>query len=285
MKGLSISGNLLSWKLAKEKPSPIFVKSFIGVSKGGFVFSGLRCFIECQVKYLCIALRTKRICITSDHEKCDGKSKSSRTYLEERKMLIDVGLVEDALMKILSLRRSIASMEFYRFYSSSLLIIYEGDTVLSTKDFKAPKGSHSKIKLGLMENGDNISSKSCAPTPTTQSFPKKSSPKISPVLSTKCKYSPHTSKDPSHVTRIRKSDGPKNELKHSKKVHDTDCKRYSHGDQKELPASKDDVNGVEVRLIDFAHFCSRDQVVHPGADGGFLYGLDQLSALLRSMIC
>uniref|UniRef100_F6ZUQ2 Kinase n=1 Tax=Ciona intestinalis TaxID=7719 RepID=F6ZUQ2_CIOIN len=41
---------------------------------------------------------------------------------------------------------------------------------------------------------------------------------------------------------------------------------------------------VDVRLIDFAHYCFHDHVVHPGPDGGFLFGIDNVIALLGDML-
>jgi len=82
------------------------------------------------------------------------------------------------------------------------------------------------------------------------------------------------------------------EQSRNKKIEPSDDRVLKHGKipsqspitmkKTQSPTCPED--GVEVRLIDFAHFCSRDPVIHPGPDTGFLYGLDKLVELLRAMM-
>lgn len=46
----------------------------------------------------------------------------------------------------------------------------------------------------------------------------------------------------------------------------------------------DNCDTLDVRMIDYAHYCYDDGVLHPGPDRGFLFGLDNLIALLREML-
>lgn len=41
---------------------------------------------------------------------------------------------------------------------------------------------------------------------------------------------------------------------------------------------------VDVRMIDFAHFCFHDDKIHPGPDPGFIFGLDNLIRILNMFV-
>ena len=117
--------------------------------------------------------------------------KALKNKLWTTKPVIDKSLVSSALKKLRCLRNSVAQLTGYRFYSASLLLIYEG-----------------KAKQG---NGFSLQD---------------ASNKASPSFST----------------------------------------------------------DVSVRLIDFAHYCCGDENIHPGPDGGILYGLDNLIMLLDQFL-
>ena len=121
------------------------------------------------------------------------REKALKKKLWTTKPVIDKCLVRSALHKLSQLRESVAQLNSYRFYSASLLFIYEG------KSFSA------KSKLNCQDETGNSS------------------------------------------------------------------RRWFHGE-------------VNVRLIDFAHYCCGDESVHPGPDAGILYGLDNLIKLLGQFL-
>lgn len=61
--------------------------------------------------------------------------------------------------------------------------------------------------------------------------------------------------------------------------HETDCIRGCRND-----SDSNQRDAIDVRMIDFAHYCFCDSTMHPGPDKGFIFGLDNLIILLNDML-
>lgn len=64
--------------------------------------------------------------------------------------------------------------------------------------------------------------------------------------------------------------------------HEMDCVHGLHSDFESHDTNHHDA--IDVRMIDFAHYCFRDNTMHPGPDKSFTFGLDNLIVLLNDML-
>ena len=239
-----------------------------------------------------------------------------------KRNLVDSALVESAVTKLLLLRHAIASLESYRFYSCSMLLIYEGDPEHSiSSDLLVRKTSSSASveqvckfmgagDVVLRHNDDTgnsaLKSQYTDTLRSTKSL-RSDSLQTPPIKSAKQpleQASGAITRDEERSALSKKTGfvptGGEGDTKRMVvTVKQTRGKKLERSNVEKLPPeeaplidpclTKDQnplgqADGVEVRLIDFAHFCSQDPVIHPGPDTGFLYGLDKLLELLRAMM-
>ena len=209
------------------------------------------------------------------------------------------------------LRQAISALDAFRFYSCSLLLIYEGDDVplCDVPDEEVTTPAVFSIDKGDIKSRHyDVTNPICLAL--SQSVSVSNSPRPAKRSTSHAHGSPALSQE--IPTVVNSSDNP-SEAKHekvdvlkigaggdTKKVErSTECisnasseneKDESQSTNKNLlphtarKQKKSPRNDVEIRLIDFAHFCSQDPTIHPGPDGGFLYGIDKLLELLRSML-
>ncbi|XP_076822084.1 inositol hexakisphosphate kinase 2-like [Clavelina lepadiformis] len=255
---------------------------------------------------------------------------------------VDVSLVKCAIAKLRLLRESLSTLCAYRFYSGSVLILYEGDYVC---DYSAPSGDagmNAKLSSKKSQNNGRLASshltknethhqqqihfkaraKSDRPNSLPVAVDKKgsksdvSSPEFyhsmarlvrkidqitnpTETISSKAMRMCNeqiTFSDPNeaidhpvvkgkekrHV--LQKNSGTRRQKlsKSCSSLHNHQAQdRFDDFDQTKV---KDFTEQLDVRVIDFAHYCFQDQDVHPGPDGGFLFGLDNVIDLLKTMI-
>lgn len=221
----------------------------------------------------------------------DEPEQSRLSSLDVNLELIDKRLVNDAINKLSDLRRAVATLEKFRFYSCSLLLIYEGD--VPDVDVEVPD---------VQSCGDNYNdTKKLFTEPSTQQleshiFNNKSVLKtteqvdvLPPVRTT----SNYFDKQKGKSSTVSSSAGDlynDHRLPENKSLtkNSTQTRSFSSTTPIKLTSENDtrssSSSSVDVRLIDFAHFCYQDPVVHPGPDGGFVFGLDKLICLLQTMI-
>lgn len=203
--------------------------------------------------------------------------------------LIDKRLVNDAINKLSDLRRAVATLEKFRFYSCSLLLIYEGD--VPDVDVEVPDVQSCGDNCN---DAKNLFTKPSAHQPESDIFKNKSVSNASeqvdvlPPVRTNSNYF-DKQKEKSSTVSSSAGDLYNNhrlpETKSSMK-DSTETREFSSTTRIKLTSKNNtkSSSSVDVRLIDFAHFCYQDPVVHPGPDGGFVFGLDKLICLLQTMV-
>ena len=240
-----------------------------------------------------------------------------KIIISKNKDCIDLGLVESAVKKLLSLRHVIASLDSYRFYSCSMLFIYEGDSIISSQpakqlDFAKSATVRESGDITQEHNNDvTIPVDLISPDIVSHSGQTILSPPFSSKLPNTLQSEALLQTSRSSALEMGNIDLPKGRSLGSLPVSgggDTtkvpiSCTskenlRDKKGGVKTPPRSPEIASsvfrpeassvctgsGVDVRLVDFAHFCSQDPVVHPGPDSGFLYGLDKLIELFQAML-
>ena len=201
-------------------------------------------------------------------------------------------MIAGALSKLSSLRQAVASLEGFRFYSCSLLLIYEGDIPGVESGSTSVQNCGNSFCYGLKNpkyssksHTDSLSScfSGCSrpkeflrekPLPPVSRQSKKIKPNIASVVTEAgnvngVRSSPAATEDDVEASEFTECSMPTTDLHFKSKL-----------ETKQQTA----VFPVDIRLIDFAHFCYQDPVVHPGPDGGFLYGLDKIITLLQTMV-
>lgn len=195
----------------------------------------------------------------------DGFRQALYQYLHNGKALRR-DLFEPVLNKLRSLKAVLERQASYRFYSSSLLIIYEGQEpegppVLSSGQNAAipqnsPAGPPDSRRGGPCQTGpaqEPPSSQGCGPGPT----PRPPLPQAPPT-----KPDCHSLTPPAAVAP---PPGPAS---------------FPAPQPQRLPL-------VDVRMIDFAHSTFKgfrgDTAVHDGPDRGYVFGLESLVQILESL--
>ncbi|XP_039269646.2 inositol hexakisphosphate kinase 3-like [Styela clava] len=217
-----------------------------------------------------------------------SKSPTKRKNLSS----VDKNLVQQAVKKLIELKNTIESIKSHRFYSSSVLLLYEGDL---SRQWEGERG-------GCSEDNVVITDKSHC-----QKERRKNNEKSSQMdcKETKKRNSHKTSEklEQSHKHKLRNSDSAKHHKektkchfheKHSHKHHgdmdrihsENDSKFTAHEDlkRKHSDVLSNSTDIIEVKMIDFAHYCFHDDEMHPGPDGGFIFGLNCLIGLLNEML-
>lgn len=230
---------------------------------------------------------------------------------------LDYSLLDSAITQLLELRQAVASLISYRFYSGSLLLLYEGDCVeneAAVGDVLKFSNTGSRTKGPLTskhETSDqrkeitnthskNVKHRHGKVGARPKSYPSEriafrvleDSDEVSRIAS--CKFATSSNSSHSKTTQEHASASSKVKQKSvkeitSKKRHRTkscgslaNCFSSSSHDATS-PVKQSPPGAIDIRLIDFAHYCFSDSVVHPGPDGGFLFGIDNLVGLLRKM--
>ncbi|XP_002130401.2 inositol hexakisphosphate kinase 1 [Ciona intestinalis] len=194
--------------------------------------------------------------------------------------LVDRRLVRCTISKLERLREAISKIGNHRFYSCSVLLIYEGQ--LETEDESQTKCAK------IIASGDSNSATASADT-----FERRERPKSVHLHSVfDAEVQQHDTDLDSRITSANsfQKSGGQRQKKHSPKRYRrtnscsslSKCFPGSNSGTSSSPA--DCPPSVDVRLIDFAHYCFHDEVVHPGPDGGFLFGIDNVIALLGDML-
>jgi len=163
-------------------------------------------------------------------------------------------VIRALLQRLSQLRELLASLDSFRFYTSSLLITYDGGVREGTSQpDPVCRNSLSTSSLSLLSGG------SSAP-PRAR----------------------HTS---AHSLRFSASSS-ENKAGPPKRKRSVSC---SHASTRKLEFVKleKSTQCVDVRLIDFAHSTHKglqDSVEHEGPDQGFLFGLENLSSILEAIV-
>merc|ERR1712108_133656 len=161
------------------------------------------------------------------------------------------------LQKLSQLRELLASLDSYRFYTSSLLITYDGGVREGTSqpDPVVCRNSLSTSSLSLLSGG------SSAPPRARHT-------------------SAHSLRFSATSCESLGGRGP------HKRKRSVSCSQA--GARKEdLVQWERNTQCVDVRLIDFAHSTHRglqDSVEHEGPDQGFLFGLENLASILEAIL-
>jgi len=165
-------------------------------------------------------------------------------------------VIRALLQRLSQLRDLLASLDSYRFYTSSLLITYDGGVREGTSqpDPVVCRNSLSTSSLSLLSGGSSA--------PPRARHTSAHSLRFSATSSDSLGAGPHKRKRSVSCSQAgtRKEDLVKWE-------RSTQC--------------------VDVRLIDFAHSTHRglqDAVEHEGPDQGFLYGLENLASILEAIL-
>uniref|UniRef100_A0A1A7Y7N0 Kinase n=1 Tax=Iconisemion striatum TaxID=60296 RepID=A0A1A7Y7N0_9TELE len=189
-------------------------------------------------------------------------------------------LFEPILNKLRGLKAVLERQASYRFYSSSLLIIYEG---------KEPEGP---LVSNPGQNAARPQKTSRAPDPNTQPQPPPDAPREtdtsqSPDQGSLSSQGPgHTAPPPPSPHLPTKSDSfvPRPPSPHSHPNSPSPALGLSS-----LPPAPVSPQPplVDVRMIDFAHSTFKgfrgDTAVHDGPDQGYVFGLESLIQILESL--
>ncbi|KAM8868747.1 inositol hexakisphosphate kinase 1 isoform 1-T7 [Synchiropus picturatus] len=189
-------------------------------------------------------------------------------------------LFEPILNKLRSLKAVLEKQASYRFYSSSLLIIYEGKNPESL--VASTSAQHAAPQKTTMTPPE--SHRSSGPTaPLAQEAPseKASSQTVDP--GTQPPQGPGKATQPPSQPTAIKSDCPPSQqpdLSSSSSHNWNVCPSSSTSHAQQPPL-------VDVRMIDFAHSTYKgfrgDTAVHDGPDRGYVFGLESLAQILESL--
>eukprot|EP00090_Calanus_glacialis_P009121 TRINITY_DN17480_c0_g1_i1.p1 TRINITY_DN17480_c0_g1~~TRINITY_DN17480_c0_g1_i1.p1 ORF type:complete len:440 (+),score=150.05 TRINITY_DN17480_c0_g1_i1:38-1357(+) len=196
------------------------------------------------------------ICRTKNYGRglsADGLKSALRQFFCNG-LLVRTDVIQALLVKLSQLQQLLAGLDSYRFYTSSLLVTYDGSSSYQTGSLEwspVPRNSFSTSSLLLIAGSD-----SCQARETGRAR--------------------HKSAHMAQAQHV--SDGPR---KRSLSVSNDHSTTRDHKDRlfdrREL---------VDMRLIDFAHSTHRglkDASVHEGPDQGLLFGLDSLVTILREI--
>jgi len=256
--------------------------------------------------------------------------------------LVDAELVIGALNQLVDLREAIATVTSYRFYSGSVLLIYEGERNLAgqaapsldhqTQSTQAPSHSPPKNsndtrhqthpapptsetcppgKFAKWRRTSGHRSRSCPQSASNSDATARQNSADTPVAGEPCPdiriaEAGHPASSQARASQIPSQSSPeiadeasapsKRSAAVARRPKTAPCVSVKNGaaprrrdqgrltSQRSVDCQERDVRAIDVRLIDFAHYCLNDPVVHPGPDGAFLFGIDSVISLLRSLI-
>ncbi|KAG7494728.1 inositol hexakisphosphate kinase 2-like [Solea senegalensis] len=166
-------------------------------------------------------------------------------------------LLSPVLQRLRDMKAALEACESYRFYSSSLLIIYDG----------APHRKHTRRRTegGLSEEEDEDEDDE-----EVEAEPEMEAEEEGEVAG--ALVFPHSSSTPSDV---------------SSSCSSSSSSESSGVSQSRLSLSDSCSPLVDVRMIDFAHTTCRhyceDSVVHEGQDSGYIFGLQNLITIISEL--
>ncbi|XP_013779851.1 inositol hexakisphosphate kinase 3-like [Limulus polyphemus] len=179
---------------------------------------------------------------------------------------LQVRLIERVLEKLQELRRAVEKQHSFRFYSSSLLLLYQGC-------------GHNGNSHGFGDRLEAISSYN----------------RISPISdeSLELKFLGEHSFCDTEISAPLRSRSCESLFENVKDSNDTSAMSQSWWSSNKTsvhlctPTISSGTSAVDVRMIDFAHTTYKgykgDTTVHNGPDDGYLLGLDNLIRLLREL--
>ncbi|XP_056294332.1 inositol hexakisphosphate kinase 1 isoform X2 [Pseudoliparis swirei] len=201
-------------------------------------------------------------------------------------------LVEPILHKLRSLKAVLESQASYRFYSSSLLIIYEGKEPesLSSGQQKAPAAAPAEPRRGPAPNPppapDALREMDLSQNPDPPAPPPPQGPGPAPVAPPPPPQAPPTKSDchsfhpplPSHHPHPDSSSTSSSAPGSISSPPLPPPRSRTRPKQRPL---------VDVRMIDFAHSTFKgfrgDTAVHDGPDRGYVFGLESLVQILEGL--
>jgi len=195
------------------------------------------------------------ICRTKNYGRslsADGLKRALRQFFCNG-LLVRTDVIQALLVKLAQLQKLLAGLDSYRFYTSSLLVTYDGSSSYQAGSLEwspVPRNSFSTSSLLLIAGSDN-----CQARHTSRTRHR----------------SAHVEQGSQNISYRKRSLSVSNN-------HSTTRDRVSRlFDRKEL---------VDVRLIDFAHSTHKglkDASLHEGPDQGLLFGLDSFVAILKEI--
>uniref|UniRef100_A0A1B6KMH1 Kinase n=1 Tax=Graphocephala atropunctata TaxID=36148 RepID=A0A1B6KMH1_9HEMI len=203
-------------------------------------------------------------------------------------------VVRRVIARLDQLRRAIEKQSSYRFYSCSLLVVYEGEMVTATdlSDEEMDSDSHQR-------GFGQAAARGFYPIPEdTMDVSSSLSPTVSPASEDSWTLGELSSSEEASSSSLSTFDlltaSTSHTAKHNRNYH-TETEEEEEDDDDVSPRAKCAVSEpaqVDVRMIDFAHttFSKRrgltgsTPMVHQGPDCGFLTGLDSLKRLLTEIL-
>lgn len=175
----------------------------------------------------------------------------------------------------------VSSTEAIRFYTTSLLLLYEGevpDGVLHD----GPTGPLEEEPLDMSSHGLSRRSSSVETLSPLLDISTFDYPGLNPSIASSSSVfeeneSPTLSRSPSSRRRRSSSEVGREEAKFPVKLNPSKSGKTHSQPYEPL---------VDVRIIDFAHVTYRgvdDPVVYQGPDQGFLFGLENMISILRNI--